>query len=97
MTVNQRRARNAALARLLDSLDAKVYAQVTEAIDFARLDVIEQAPIADLERLIADGRVPPPPNPPPPRPRWWAPWCGSLARWTSDARRVSLSGRRSLA
>jgi hypothetical protein len=62
MTNKQRRARDAALGRLLDSLGAKLYAQVTEAVDFARLDAVEQTLVAELDRLIADGQMPAAPD-----------------------------------
>ena len=62
MTNRERRARDAALAQLLDTLCEKLYPQVAEAVDFARLDAIEQGLVAELEQLIADGKLPPGPN-----------------------------------
>ncbi|MBS1121517.1 MAG: hypothetical protein H6Q90_3745 [Deltaproteobacteria bacterium] len=62
MTNKQRRARDAALDRLLDDLDDQLYTQVVEAVDFARLDAIEQTLVLDLERLIAEGHLPAAPD-----------------------------------
>jgi hypothetical protein len=62
MTSKQRRARDAALGRLLDDLEAKLSAQVGEAVDVARLDAIEQTLVAEMEQLIALGQLPPAPD-----------------------------------
>lgn len=62
MTSKERRAREAALNQLLDDIDARTYPQVADAIDFARLDTIEQHVVAELERLIGEGKLPTPPS-----------------------------------
>jgi hypothetical protein len=62
MTNKERRARDAALTRLLDTLDEQLYSQVAQAVDFTRLDAIEQGLVAELEQLIAAGQLPPAPS-----------------------------------
>ncbi len=62
MTSKERRAREIALTRTLDELDQWLYPQVAEAIDFARLDMLEQRVVTELERLISEGKLPTAPD-----------------------------------
>ncbi len=48
--------------RLLDSLETRFYEQVAEAVDFARLDVVEQTLVRELEQLVAEGKLSAPPD-----------------------------------
>ncbi len=59
----ERLAREEELDRLLAAIEQRTAPQVMDAIDFARLDTIEQHVMAELERLVAEGKLPPPPNP----------------------------------
>jgi len=62
ITNKERRAREDELNQLLADIEERTYPQVADAIDFARLDTIEQHVIAELERLVAEGKLPTPPN-----------------------------------
>jgi hypothetical protein len=62
VTDKERRARDAALERLLDALAAKLYEQVAEAVSFTHLDSVEQSLVVELERLIAVGEMPAAPD-----------------------------------
>lgn len=62
MTGKERRPREAALNQLLDEIDQRLYPQVAEAIDFARLDAVQKDLVVELERLISDGKLPPAPD-----------------------------------
>ena len=64
MTSKERRAREAALNETLDEIDQRLYPQVAEAIDFARLDIVQQNLVVELERLIGEGKLPPAPDAP---------------------------------
>ena len=62
MTGKDRRAREAALNQVLDEIDQRLYPQVAEAIDFARLDAVQKDLVVELERLIGEGKLPPAPD-----------------------------------
>ena len=62
ITNKERRAREDALNQLLDEIDQRTYPQVADAIDFARLDAIEADLVAELHRLIVEGKLPTPPS-----------------------------------
>ncbi len=62
MTGKERRAREAALNQLLDEIDHRIYPQVAEAIDFARLETVQANLVVELERLIGEGKLPPAPD-----------------------------------
>ena len=62
MTGKERRAREVALEQVLDEIDARLYPQVAEATDFARLDAVQQSLVVELERLIGEGKLPPAPD-----------------------------------
>jgi hypothetical protein len=62
MTNKERRAREAALEQVLDDIDGRLYPQVAEAVDFARLDAVQQDLVAELERLIGEGKLPTAPD-----------------------------------
>lgn len=62
MTNKQRRERDAALGRLLDTLEEQLYPKVCEAIDFERLDAIQAMLVLEIDGLIAAGKIPPAPN-----------------------------------
>ena len=62
MTSNERRAREAALEQVLDDIDRRLYPQVAEAVDFARLEAVQQSMVIELERLIAEGKLPAAPD-----------------------------------
>ena len=64
MTGNERRAREAELNQLLDEIDRRIYPQVAEAVDFARLEAVQQSLAAELEGLIAEGKLPRAPDAP---------------------------------
>jgi hypothetical protein len=63
VTGTERRAREAALNQLLDDIDQRIYPQVAEAVDFDRLDAVQKDLVAELERLIGEGKLPPAPDP----------------------------------
>ena len=63
MTGKERQACEAALNQVLDEIDQRIYPQVAEAVDFARLDAVQKDLVAELERLIAEGKLPPAPDP----------------------------------
>ena len=63
MTGKERRDREAALNQVLDEIDQRIYPQVAEAVDFARLDAVQEDLGAELERLIGEGKLPPAPDP----------------------------------
>jgi len=58
----QRRPREASIQQVLDALEARYYEQVAAAVDFARLDAIEQTLLRELDQLVADGKLPAPPD-----------------------------------
>lgn len=63
LSTRERQARENALTKLLDEIDHRTYPQVADAVDFARLDGIEQNVVAELERLVGEGKLPTPPTP----------------------------------
>ena len=62
MTGKERRGREAALNQVLDEIDQRLYPQVAEAVDFARLDAVQKDLVVELERLIGEGKLPAAPD-----------------------------------
>lgn len=62
ITNKERREREEALTKLLDEIDQRTYPQVADAVDFARLDTIEAHLVTELQRLIAEDKLPTPPS-----------------------------------
>ena len=62
LTNKERQAHEEELDRLLRDIEDRTYPQVTDAIDFVRLDTIEEHLVAELKRLIVEGKLPTPPS-----------------------------------
>ncbi len=62
LTNKERQAREEELDTRLRDIEGRTYPQVADAIDFVHLDAIEQHVVAELERLVAEGKLPPPPS-----------------------------------